>query len=372
MGIHRAAALLTVTALALAACSSSSDDSADAGSKNGSTSSTSSAKPSPSTTSGPDEITLAFAGDTHFQDRVSHLATDPDGLKSLKPTLGAADFAMLNLETALTERGSPIPKMINFRAPASSLDTLDRAGIDVVSLANNHAVDYGPDGLTDTLEARENSPIPIVGIGEDEDDAFAPAEVKRGNVSIGVIGATQVKEETLENYSADADNAGVASNLPTDRTVEEVKKATKKYDLVVVYLHWGFDYQNCPDERSLQARKDLEEAGADVIVGAHAHRFHGAGWSGKSYAAHGLGNFVWYSSRPYDKETGVLTLTVDAKKARAKRPADRTSTVVTEHEWTPMVVGDKGLPEEQGKAESDRLQQEWENRRECTGLKSSP
>lgn len=369
MGIHRATALPTVTALALAACSSSSDS--DEGSKASASSSASSTKPSP-TDSGPDEITLAFAGDTHFQDRVSHLATDPDGLESLKPTLGAADFAMLNLETALTERGAPIPKMINFRAPASSLDTLDNAGIDIVSLANNHAVDYGPDGLEDTLEAKKDSPIPIVGIGADEDEAFEPAEVKRGNVSIGVIGATQVKEETLENYSADESNAGVASNLPTDRTVEEVKKMTKKYDLVVVYLHWGFDYQNCPDERSIKARKDLEEAGADVIVGAHAHRFQGAGWSGKSYVGHGLGNFVWYSSRPYDKETGVLTLTVDAKKARAKRPADRTSTVVTEHEWTPMVVGDQGLPEEQNEAETERLMQEWDNRRECAGLDSTP
>ncbi len=371
MGIHRATALLTVAALTLAACSSSSDAS-DEDPEGSSSSASSSSTASPSTDSGPDEITLAFAGDTHFQDRVAHLATDPDGLKSLRPTLGAADFAMLNLETALTERGSPIPKMINFRAPASSLDTLDNAGIDIVSLANNHAVDYGPDGLEDTLAAKKDSPIPIVGIGENEDEAFEPAEVERGNVSIGVIGATQVKEETLEQYSADEDNAGVASNLPTDRTVEEVKKATKKFDLVVVYLHWGFDYQNCPDERSLKARKDLEKAGADVIVGAHAHRFQGAGWSGKSYVGHGLGNFVWYSSRPYDKETGVLTLTVDAKKARAKRPADRTSSVVTEHEWTPMVVGDEGLPEEQDEAESERLQQEWENRRECAGLESSP
>lgn len=369
MGNHRATALLTVAALTLAACSSSSD--AEEG-KDASSSSSTTSKASPSTDSGPDEITLAFAGDTHFQDRVAPLATDPDGLKSLKPSLGAADFAMLNYETAITERGAPMPKKFNFRAPASGLDTLDNAGVDIVSLANNHAVDYGPEGLEDTLAAKEKSPIPIVGIGENEDEAFAPAEVKRGNVSIGVIGASQVKEETLENYSASASSPGIASNLPTDRTVEEVKKATKKYDLVVVYLHWGLDYQNCPDQRSLDARKDLEEAGADIIVGGHAHRFQGAGWEGKSYIGHGLGNFVWYSSRPYDKETGVLTLTVDAKKARAKRPADRTSTVVTEHEWTPMVVGDKGLPEEQGKAESDRLMQEWDNRRECADLKSAP
>lgn len=371
MGIHRATALLTVAALTLAACSSSSDGSegADEGKKSASASSSASSSPA---NAGPDKITLAFGGDTHFQDRVAPLATDPHGLDSLKPTLGAADFSMVNYETAITERGTKVPKKFNFRAPESGLDTLDNAGIDAVSLANNHAVDYGPVGLKDTLAAKKKSPIPIVGIGKNEKEAFAPAEVTRGNVSIGVIGASQVQEETLENFSASATSPGIASNLPTDRMVEEVKKATKKYDLVVVYLHWGFDYTDCPDERSMKAREDLRKAGADVIVGGHAHRFQGSGWEGKSYIGHGLGNFVWYSSRPLDKETGVLTLTVDAKKARAKRPAERTSTVVTDHKWTPMVVGDKGLPVEPEKAESERLQELWDTKRECAQLKSAP
>ncbi len=367
MGIHRATAFLTIATLTLAACSSSSDGASDEKKTTSASSSTSSAD-----TGGPDQITLAFGGDTHFQDRVAPLATDPHGLDSLKPTLGAADFSMVNYETAITERGTKMPKKFNFRAPESGLDTLDTAGIDAVSMANNHAVDYGPVGLKDTLAAKKKSPVPIVGIGKNEKEAFAPAKVERGNVSIGVIGASQVQEETLENYSAGASSPGIASNLPTDRMVKEVKKAAKKYDLVVVYLHWGFDYTDCPDERSMKAREDLAKAGADVIVGGHAHRFQGSGWDGKSYIGHGLGNFVWYSSRPLDKETGVLTLTVDAKKARAKRPAQRTSTVVTDHKWTPMVIGDDGLPAEPGKQESDRLQDLWDTKRECADLKSAP
>src|SRR5699024_9116073 len=330
------------------------------------------ASPTSSTPTGPKEITVAFGGDVHFQDRVAHLATEPNGLKSLRPHLATADLSMVNLETAITERGEPMPKKFNFRAPTSALTTIENAGIDVVSMANNHAVDYGPQGLKDTLAFKKKSPVPIVGIGKDEKEAFAPVELNPGNVSVAVLSSSQVREETLANWSADEDSPGIANNLPTDRMVKAVEKAAKDHHLVIAYLHWGMDYWNCPDQRSVNAAKDLQEAGADIIVGGHSHRFQGSGWQGKSYIGYGLGNFVWYSSRPYDKETGVLTLTVDAQAARAKPSAKRDKTVVTDSKWTPMVVGPEGLPIEQTGAEKDRLMQVKDERNECSGLAQSP
>ncbi len=372
MSAPRATALLAATAMALTACGTSADggqDPASSSSAKGEKSASSSVSPTPT---GPKEITLAFAGDVHFQDRVSGLATAPDGLKSLRPYLSKADLAMFNLETAITEGGSPMPKKFNFRAPESALETIDNAGVDVVSLANNHAVDYGPEGLEDTLAAKKDSPVPFVGIGKNAKEAYAPWETETGNVSVAVLGASQVREETLTNYTVGKDSPGIASNLPTDRMVAAVEKAAKDHDLVVVYLHWGLDYQNCPDQRSIDAAKDLEEAGADIVVGGHAHRFQGSGWQGKSYIGYGLGNFVWYSSRPYDKETGVLTLTVDAQAARSKPSAERTKSVVTDAEWTPMIVGDEGLPIEQTGAEAERLLDEKDARNECSGLAQTP
>src|SRR5699024_1295006 len=276
------------------------------------------ASPTSSTPTGPKEITVAFGGDVHFQDRVAHLATEPNGLKSLRPHLATADLSMVNLETAITERGEPMPKKFNFRAPTSALTTIENAGIDVVSMANNHAVDYGPQGLKDTLAFKKKSPVPIVGIGKDEKEAFAPVELNPGNVSVAVLSSSQVREETLANWSADEDSPGIANNLPTDRMVKAVEKAAKDHDLVIAYLHWG------------KAAQDLQDAGADIIVGAHSRRSQWSGWQGKSYSGYGLGNFVWSSSRPYDKETGVLTLTADAHAARAKPSAMRDKTLVTD------------------------------------------
>ena len=105
-------------------------------------------------------VTLAFAGDVHFEGRLrSLLAADPDDvLAPIAPTLRQYDIAMVNLETAITQRGQPETKAYTFRASASALRALTAAGIDVATEANNHGVDYGPEGLADTLAARGNRP----------------------------------------------------------------------------------------------------------------------------------------------------------------------------------------------------------------------
>ena len=101
----------------------------------------------------PDRITLAFAGDVHFERAARDLLVDAGPLTAaLRDTIGRADFAMVNLETALGEGGAPLPgKAYAFRAPISSLDTLARAGVDAVSMANNHAADFGAGVFAQTL-----------------------------------------------------------------------------------------------------------------------------------------------------------------------------------------------------------------------------
>lgn len=320
----------------------------------------------------PRAVTLAFGGDIHFEDYLRPVASDPAGLARLRPLWADADLRMANLETAITERGTPIGKEFHFRAPASALTTLANAGLTVLTQANNHGVDFGPDGLRDTLAARSASGIPIVGIGADEDDAFAPARLAVGGLDIAVFGADQVYEMTLANYSAGPAKAGVASALPDTRIVNAVKAIRDNVDLVVVYLHWGFDYQQCPDATSVATARDLEAAGADVIVGAHSHRVNGAGWLGKAYVAYGLGNFVWWRSAEPDSRTGILTLTVDAAAAQATRPGARTAPVVTNATWLPFLIGRDGIPARVSDADSERLHGLWDQARACTGLAATP
>jgi poly-gamma-glutamate synthesis protein (capsule biosynthesis protein) len=314
---------------------------------------------------------MAFAGDIHFEDHLRPLATRPDGLAELQSSLGAADLAVANLETAITTRGTPIGKEFHFRAPASALDTVAGAGIDAVSMANNHGVDFGPVGLRDTLAATRTSPIPVVGIGADEQEAFTPAVLHAKGLEVAVLGASQVYEMTLLRYSAGPDRGGIASSAPTTRIAAAVRAAARRYDLVVVFLHWGLDYQQCPDAQSEQTARVLEEAGADVVVGGHSHRVNGSGWLGRAYVDYGLGNFVWWRSHEPDSRSGVLTLSIDVGAARGTRRG--THSVVRDAVWTPMLIGPDGIPRvPSSSADRARLLRGWRQAGSCSGLASAP
>ncbi len=369
---RRAIAAALATLLLLSGCAVSFGDPGGAvtasGSATGPDPAPSSTPPAPSPTTPPlpRTITLAFGGDIHFADYLAPVASERDGLAVLRSTLGAADLSMANLETAITDGGTPVPKEFHFRAPASALETVAGAGIDVVTMANNHGVDYGESGLADTLAAKKASPIPIVGIGADAAEAFAPATFVVGGVSVAVFGGDQVFDITLARHHATSSRGGVAASTPVDQLRRAVHRARARFDLVVVYLHWGDDYQSCPRGLDVSTATTLEQAGADVVVGSHSHRVNGAGWLGKAYVDYGLGNFVWWRSHEPDSRSGILTVTVDAAAARASR--DRATTVVTTARWTPMLIGTDGIPAVPQASDTSRLRGLWRDARRCTGL----
>ena len=320
---------------------------------------------SPAASPAPDgdaPITIALGGDVHFASQVADLLQHPDSsLASLRPSLAQADVSMVNLETAITSRGTEQPKQFHFRAPPVALDTLKAAGVDVVTMANNHAVDYGRAGLIDTLAAKRSSPIPIVGIGSNAEEAYAPAYLTVRGHTIAVLGATQVPDWTLATWPAGATTPGVAVAARPDRLVKAVELAAKRAELVVVYLHWGTDYTTCPNALQQRTARALSAAGARLIVGAHAHRLMGAGWLGQSYVDYGLGNFVWWRrNSAADATTGVLTVSFD--------PA---AEQVTKASWRPMTVTASGIPQVRTGSEGQRLLRNWTAARSCTGLSSA-
>jgi poly-gamma-glutamate synthesis protein (capsule biosynthesis protein) len=308
-------------------------------------------------------ITIALAGDVHFANQVAALLEHRGaGLSPLEPHLAASDLAMLNLETAITARGTPQPKQFHFRAPYTALTALAAAGVDVVSLANNHAVDYGEVGLRDTLAAKRRSPIPVVGIGENAAQAYAPAYLKVRGHSVAVLAATQVPDWTLATWTATANRAGVASAASPRRLARAVRAAAARADTVLVYLHWGTDYTSCPNGLQKRTAKALAAAGADLVVGAHAHRLQGAGWLGRTYVDYGLGNFIWWRrNSAADATTGVLTVSIAPSGGH-----------VTSARWTPMTVSASGLPQVETGASGRKLRDDWAARRSCTGLRASP
>ncbi len=262
---------------------------------------------------------------------------------------------MVNLETAITSRGEPEPKRFHFRTKPSALRALGAAGVDVVTMANNHAVDYGKDGLTDTLAAKQHSPIPVIGIGKNAAAAFRPAIKTTHGVRVAFLAATTLPDRTGTAWAAGKHKPGVAyAPLPKPRLVKQVRKAKKHADVVVVYLHWGGEKESCPYWRQKRHAKALAAAGATVVVGSHAHVLLGGGWLHHTYIDYGLGNFVWYRQAP-TTDTGVLTLTL--RNGEVRRDS-----------FAPARIGSDGLPRLRTGDQRRRAVKKWHRLNHCTSL----
>ncbi|ROO90972.1 poly-gamma-glutamate synthesis protein (capsule biosynthesis protein) [Actinocorallia herbida] len=353
-------AAVVALALSAAACSSAEDKSeAEGGTRP-------TAEAEGAASNEPEEpvqeaITLAFGGDVHFEDYLrARLATPKTALGPVAATLRKADFAMVNLETAITEGGTPAPgKEFTFRAPATAFKALRAAGVDAVSMANNHGMDFMETGLADSLKAIKKSKFPTLGIGKDADEAYAPYRTEIKGNKIAVLGATQVLDDHLiAAWTATDEKGGLASAKDVDRMVQAVETARKGSDLVVVYLHWGQELATCPLPRQEELADQLVKAGADVVVGGHAHVPLAGGYLRGSYVHYGLGNFVFSSAGGATAASGVLVL--KAKGGKILKAA-----------WKPARIS-SGLPIPLKGAAAKAEVARWKALRDCTGLAAGP
>ena len=275
----------------LAACNTSSDRQSGRTDSETQTPATTSAPVAPTTTtvpSGPrgprgsdQTVTFAFAGDTQFDGQLgAQLEADPNGvLAPVTPVLAGADLAMVNLETAITERGEPVSgKNFHFRSPALSFTALKAAGVDVVNMANNHALDYGPVGMQDTFDAIASSGFPVIGIGHNVTEAFQPYRTVIKGQRIAILSAVDWLEPGLVNvWTATDTQPGLAFSIDRTRLAAAVAAVRPEVDTLVAFLHWGDENTQCASAGQKELARTLIDAGADMVVGSHAHRVFGAG-----------------------------------------------------------------------------------------------
>jgi poly-gamma-glutamate capsule biosynthesis protein CapA/YwtB (metallophosphatase superfamily) len=306
-------------------------------------------------------ITLAFGGDVHFEGVLRPRLSNPStALGPIARTLKAADLAMVNLETAITTAGTPAPgKQYTFRAPPSAFTALKAAGVDVTSMANNHGMDYMESGLRDSLRAIKKTKFPTVGIGANAEEAYKAHRVTVKGNKLAIVGATQVLDDHLISaWTATDSKGGLASAKNVERMVQAVRDASEGADTVIVHLHWGQELATCPLPRQKDLAQRLVEAGADVVVGGHAHVLQGGGYMKDAYVHYGLGNFVFYSGSGPTAESGVLQLRLENGK-------------VTGGKWKPATIS-AGLPRPLTGAAAQAARQKWAGLRDCAGLTAKP
>jgi poly-gamma-glutamate synthesis protein (capsule biosynthesis protein) len=265
-----------------------------------------------------EEVVVAAVGDFMLERRL-----DPADIACVRSLCSDADLVIANLDTVVSDRGEAMPKWANLRGPRELAHDLAALGIHVAVLANNHAMDFGAEGLLDMIEALRAAGVATVGAGADLAEATAPLVIERagrrieilavastlatGSVAgVGTPGVAPLRAHVSFEIdeSLFAEQPGSVPNVKTRvderdlaRLNADVRAARGRADDVLVITHWGVPTPWRPSahpvvqEHQTTAGRALIEAGATAVIGNHPHELHGIEFHQGHPIAYCLGNF---------------------------------------------------------------------------------
>ena len=264
-----------------------------------------SALESPEASQAPSEpAKLLFAGDLYLSSHVLSAYDSAGGTSGiLSPDLlqviDESDIFMVNLEFPFSTRGTPEEdKSFTFQVSPDRVHILDELGVDIVTLANNHTLDYGTDALFDTLDTLDQAGIAHTGAGGDIAEACKAVLMEAKGRTYAFLGATRVIP--YADWAATRLGPGLNSiyDAHKDRVLEELRELQDVSDYQIVYIHWGIERSEAPEPYMRSLAMELADAGADLIIGAHPHVLQGMEYIGDVPVIYSLGNFLFGSSIP--------------------------------------------------------------------------
>ncbi len=244
-------------------------------------------------------VSLVAVGDVMLGRGVGHIIeTNSPSYPFLRTMdlIREADVAFGNLESPITSGGIS-QGAFSLRADPSVVEGLAEAGFDVVSLANNHVLDYGEAGLLDTVDALEKVGILYAGLKRGTAEGLSPVVFDVQGLRLALL----AYDDVAGYYEAADGELGGPARLDPASACEDVRRAAEEADLVVVSLHWGAEYLPAPDDSQREIARGLLEAGADLVIGHHPHVIGAVGSYDDGLVAYSLGNFVF--DQPFSSET---------------------------------------------------------------------
>ncbi len=258
---------------------------------------------------GEDELTIAAVGDLMLGGRTEPFLNElgPDyPFRNVLSVLQRADIIAANLESPVSIRGTAVEnKKFTLRAGAIAARALKSAGIRVVTLANNHAMDFGPIALQDTLTALAENGILFTGAGMNLDDARAPAIVKVRGKRLAFLSYSLTFP--LE-FFASANRPGTAPGYD-DFVKADIEKIRPFADLVIVSFHWGAELMTSAKDYQIELGRKAIDWGADLVLGHHPHVLQDIGLYKGRLIVYSLGNFVFGSESNRTNWSMILLLT---------------------------------------------------------------
>lgn len=239
---------------------------------------------------------LAFAGDVMFPDNYLS-AYDQSGIAAIADTemlqsMQGADLFILNEEFPFSLHGEPMAdKQFTYRTDPRYVQILKDLGTDIVTLANNHTLDYGREAFCDTLETLDQAGIRRIGGGYNIAEASAPTACTVNGLSFAIFGATRVSPSA--DWYAGPEQSGLFQTYDASRLNAAIQAAKQSYDYVIVYVHWGIEKNETPEEYQRTLAKGYIDAGADLVVGAHPHVLQGFEYYKGIPIIYSLGNYLF-------------------------------------------------------------------------------
>ncbi len=252
-------------------------------------------------------VSLVFVGDIYPDAFLS--SYDATGMADLMSEdclelLKGADIAIGNHEFAFSTRGEPQDKQYVHRTDPKYISILTDMGMDVMTLANNHALDYGTDALLDTIETLKNAGIAYIGAGANYSEAKALKTVEVKGKTFGFLAASRVIPNT--SWNAKEGTPGMFTAYDDTALREEIRNAKTVCDVVLVYFHWGTQRVEMPEDYQHEMAKRCIDAGADAIIGTHPHILQGVEYYQGRPIVYSLGNFLYGNTA----ETAILKMVV--------------------------------------------------------------
>ncbi len=239
------------------------------------------------------KVVMLFVGDIMLSRSVGIRMETVDDYRypflKVADILRGADLVFGNLEGPISDQGRNQGSIYSFRANPRVVEGLSYAGIDVLSLANNHIWDWGTAALLDTVSILEGADITPIGAGTNSKQANKPALFKIGKAKVAVLAYTTLLSKSL---GANSETPGL-STFDLARIKEVVSNLSKEGNLVVVSMHWGKEYETSANDLQRDIAKELIDSGVDIIVGHHPHVVQELEQYGNGWVAYSLGNFIF-------------------------------------------------------------------------------
>lgn len=260
------------------------------------------------------DVTLVAAGDVNLGDSTaSAMASFGTSYPwtSVAPALRGADVSFVNLECAISTRGTPFVKQYTFRGSPAALKTMrDYAGVDVINLANNHVGDYGTAAMLDTIDWSRRLGLVPVGAGGSLAAAAQPRVVERLGLKIAFVGFSNILPS--EFFATPSRPGTQPATIAQVRA--SVGAARRVADVVIATFHWGVELDLAENETERALAATALDAGATAVIGGHPHVLQPLRKvSGNRVIAYSLGNFVFGSHRDTTVRTGILHLDLSAR-----------------------------------------------------------